>query len=76
MMKELDQIVLTSDIPEHGLKSGDIGTVVMIHKGGAGLEVEFVALDGQTIAVATLPADKVRPVDHGEIPHARRVANA
>jgi len=75
-MKELEQIVLTSDIPEHGLKSGDIGTVVMIHKGGAGLEVEFVALDGQTIAVATLPADKVRPVGHGEIPHARRVANA
>lgn len=75
-MKELDQIVLTSDIPEHGLKSGDIGTVVMIHKGGMGLEVEFVALDGQTIAVATLPVDKVRPVGHGEIPHARRVANA
>jgi len=76
MIKELDPVVLTSDVPEHGLKSGDIGTVVMLHRGGAGMEVEFVALDGETIAVATLPAEKVRPVGHGEIPHARRVANA
>lgn len=68
MRKELDPVVLTSDVPEHGLKSGDIGTVVMIHRSGAGFEVEFVTLDGQTIAVATLPSDKVRPVGHGEIP--------
>jgi hypothetical protein len=76
MIKELDPVVLTSDVPEHGLKSGDIGTVVMLHGGGVGLEVEFVALDGETIAVATLPSEKVRPVGHGEIPHARRVASA
>ena len=76
MIKELDSVVLVSDVPEHGLKSGDIGTVVMIHGGGKGFEIEFVALDGETIAVATLPAEKVRPVRHGEIPHARRVANA
>lgn len=76
MIKELDSVVLVSDVPEHGLKSGDIGTVVMIHANGKGFEIEFVALDGETIAVATLPAQKVRPVRHGEIPHARRVANA
>ncbi|OGI50889.1 MAG: DUF4926 domain-containing protein [Candidatus Muproteobacteria bacterium RIFCSPHIGHO2_12_FULL_60_33] len=76
MIKELDSVVLVSDVPEHGLKSGDIGTVVMIHGGEKGFEIEFVALDGETIAVATLPAGKVRPVRHGEIPHARRVANA
>lgn len=76
IIEELDPVVLTIDVPEHGLKSGDIGTVVMLHRGGIGLEVEFVALDGETIAVATLPAEKVRPVGHGEIPHARRVANA
>jgi len=23
--------VLTTDVPEHGLKAGDIGTVVLIH---------------------------------------------
>lgn len=76
MIKELDTIVLAADLSEHGLIDGDIGTVVLVHRDTKGFEVEFVALDGETIAVATLPAEKVRPVRHGEIPHARRVANA
>ncbi len=76
MIKELDTVVLATDVPEYGLKNGDIGTVVLVHREAKGFEVEFVALDGETIAVATLPAEKVRPVRHGEIPHARRVANA
>ena len=76
MIKELDTVVLVSDVPEYGLKNGDIGTVVLVHREAKGFEIEFVALDGKTIAVATLPAEKVRPVRHGEIPHARRVANA
>ena len=76
MIKELDPVVLATDVPEYGLKAGDIGTVVLIHGGGKGYEIEFMALDGETIAVATLPAAKVRPVGHREIPHARRVANA
>lgn len=46
MIKELDSVVLTSDIPEYGLASGDIGTVVMVHAKGAGYEVEFATLDG------------------------------
>jgi Domain of unknown function (DUF4926) len=50
MIEELDQIVLTTDLPEYGLQPGDIGTVVLIHQGGAGYEVEFVALDGETLA--------------------------
>lgn len=74
MIKELDNVVLTSDIPEHGLARGDIGTVVMVHAKGAGYEVEFVTLDGETLAVATLLASQVRPIDHKEIAHARRVA--
>ena len=44
MMKEHDRIVLTSDFPEEGLKTGDVGTVVRIHRGGEAFEVEFVAL--------------------------------
>jgi Domain of unknown function (DUF4926) len=31
MIKELDTIVLAEDIPEHGLKRGDLGTVVLLH---------------------------------------------
>lgn len=74
MIKELDSVVLKSDLPELGLRIGDIGTVVMVHEAGAGYEVEFVALDGETLAVTTLAGDQVRPISRREIAHARRVA--
>ena len=70
-MKEHDTVVLADDVPEHGLAKGDIGTVVLTHSDGAGYEIEFVTLEGETVAVVTLPASKVRPVAHGEIAHAR-----
>ena len=73
-MKELDSVVLTLDLPEHGLKEGDIGTIVLVHNGGAGYEVEFIALDGETVAVISLPAEEVRSVARREIPHARQIA--
>ncbi len=49
----LECVVLTRDIPESGLGSGDIGTVVEVYPGG-GLEVEFVRASGEMQAVATL----------------------
>lgn len=72
-MEERDAVVLAEDIPDHGLKKGDIGTVVLIHEDGAGYEVEFVTLDGETVAVATLAATQVRPVARREIAHVRAV---
>ncbi len=48
MIEEFDQNVLKTDLPEHGLQQGNIGTVVLVHQGGAGDEVEFVAFDGET----------------------------
>jgi len=74
MVAELDSVVLTRDIPQHHLKAGDIGTVVMVHDGGAGFEVEFTTLSGHTVAVITAPFDAVRSADAGEIAHVRRVA--
>ena len=74
MIKELDRIILKSDLPEHNLKSGDIGTVVLVHGNGDGYEVEFVSLDGETLAVVSLYADQVRPIGRGEIAHARPLA--
>jgi len=73
MIKELDQIVLKEDLPEHGLQSGDIGTVVLIHQNGKGYEVEFVALDGETIAVVSLFANQVRSIKGREIANVRAV---
>jgi len=42
MIKEHDCIVLATDLPKEGLVVGDIGTVVHVHQGGAGYEVEFM----------------------------------
>jgi hypothetical protein len=76
MIAELDRVVLTTDLPEHGLRSGDLGTIVLVHGDGAGYEVEFVTLDGETLTVVTLTQDRVRPVRHGEIAHVRSVRAA
>ena len=73
MIPELAQAVLQCDLPQYGLERGDIGTVVMVHEQGAGYELEFTALDGDTLAVVTLSADQVRPVGPGEIAHSREL---
>ena len=75
-IKELDDIILTRDLPEQGLRAGDIGTVVLVHRNNAGYEVEFTSLDGETIAVITLMADEVRAAEAGEIAHVRSLAAA
>lgn len=74
MINELDSVVLAADLPLYRLAGGDIGTVVMVHQGGTGYEVEFVTLDGETIAIVSLSASQVRPIHEHEIAHARLVA--
>jgi hypothetical protein len=74
MIKEHERVVLTVDFPDHGLRAGDVGVVVMVHGEGEGYEVEIFTLDGQTLDVITVEAAQVRPVAPMEIMHARRVA--
>ena len=76
MINEHDCVVLTQDLPDEGLKAGDIGTVVHIHEGGAAYEVEFMTLAGETICVATLLSAQVRPIARGDIAHVRELAAA
>ncbi len=73
MIKEHDCIVLTEDLPEDGLKAGDIGTVVHIHQHAAGYEVEFMTLAGETIAVVTLMRSQVRPFARRDVAHVREL---
>ena len=73
MIKEHDIVVLTEDVPEEGLTTGDVGTVVHIHNNGEGYEVEFMTLTGQTIAVASLLAQQVRPVSRQDVSHVREL---
>ena len=49
----LDTVVLDRDLPEHGLKRGDLGAIVEVYDGEA-LEVEFVTASGRTGALLTL----------------------
>lgn len=73
-LQEHERVVLMTDLPGEKLAAGDVGTVVHVHGGGRAFEVEFVALDGETVAIVTLERAQVRPVEHREITHARRVA--
>jgi len=76
MIKELDSVVLMTDLPEHGLTKGDLGAVVLVHEAGKGCTVEFMTLTGHTIAVVTLLANQIRQITRDEIAHARPVAVA
>ena len=72
-IKEHDCVVLTANLPDERLESGDVGTVVHIHKDGVAYEVEFVTLTGRTVAVATVEASQLRPVGQRDISHIREL---
>ncbi|MEM1907627.1 MAG: DUF4926 domain-containing protein [Thermosphaera sp.] len=55
----LETVVLLRDMPEHGLRTGDLGVVVEVY-GPEGLEVEFVPASGRAQAVVTLSPKDVR----------------
>jgi hypothetical protein len=66
MFNMLDTVVLDRDIPEHGLRRGDLGAVVDVHDPD-GLEVEFVLASGKTQALLTLNVTDVRAVADGDL---------
>ncbi|PRY00085.1 uncharacterized protein DUF4926 [Pontibacter ummariensis] len=76
MIKEFERVILTEDIPGTELKKGDVGVVVEIYNGGEGYEVEFFALNGDTVAVETLENRQVRPATSREILHVRNLEAA
>jgi hypothetical protein len=57
-------VILTRDIPESGLRAGDVGTLVERHvvAGVAddGYSVEFFDMTGNTVAVVTVAASALR----------------
>ncbi len=59
--KTLDTVVLSKDMPDFGLKKGDLGAVVQVYPPD-GLEVEFVTAAGKTEALVTLNPRDVRHV--------------
>jgi hypothetical protein len=74
MIRELDTVVLTRDVEEHGLRRGDIGAVVHCYPDGSAYEVEFVTAEGTTVGLLRLAVDEIRPVGGDEILHVRELA--
>ena len=71
MITEHASVLLTEDISSSGLQAGDVGVVVHIHRQGAAYEVEFMTLDGGTLAIETLEARHVREAGSCDVPHVR-----
>lgn len=71
--KELERVVLRTDLPEQNLEADDVGTVVHVYEGGKGYEVEFLTPSGHTIAVVTIDAADVREAGEKEVLHVRTV---
>lgn len=71
------RVLLRVDLPEHGLRRGDVATIVEHLPGedcedGYALEV-FNAV-GDTIAVITVPQSAVEPLSADVIPSVRPIA--
>jgi hypothetical protein len=71
MIQEFDRVVLTADLPEHGLAASDVATVVMIHGDHAGYELEFCAPNGETAAVVSAFPNQIRPTAADEMDFGR-----
>ena len=70
--KVLDTVVLVRDVPEHGLRAGDLGAVVEMHAADA-LDVEFVTASGDTTAVVALRATDVREIADTDVVAVRTI---
>ena len=66
MFNVLDTVVLTRDIPDNGLRRGDLGAIVEVY-GPDAFEVEFVAASGRTQALVTLSEADLRRVNDRDL---------
>lgn len=73
-IKEHDRVVLTTAVDGDKLAAGDVGVVVHVYRDATAFEVEFVSLNGESVAIVTLERSQIRPVERHELTHARRVA--
>jgi len=65
------RIVLTRDLPEEGLRAGDVGVIVEHYPARAdvpeGYELEVFAATSQTIAVVSVPTSAIREAKELEV---------
>lgn len=68
----LESVVLVRDLPEHGLKKGDLGAIVELYPPD-GIEVEFVRASGRTQVVVTVRSQDIRKMSDDDLMAVRRV---
>jgi hypothetical protein len=77
-IKEHAYAVLTHDVPDEGLRRGDVGVVIDIHSDAAGKVVgytlETFTIEGESVAVVSVPANAVRASTGADVTTARQVA--
>jgi hypothetical protein len=69
-IQELDSVVLERDLPEHGLRRGDLGAVVQVYSPDS-FAIEFVRASGNTQALVQLTRADIRPVADSDLPAVR-----
>ncbi len=70
-------VILTRDLPEHGLLAGDVGTAVERHVAPGredGYSVELFDMTGQTVAVAVVPESALRTPTVADRPTVRAMS--
>ena len=73
MFKLLDTVALTHDLPNEGLRRGDLGAIVEVYTSDA-WEVEFVAASGRTQALLTLTSADLRHIGDSDVIAVRSLA--
>ena len=72
------RIALTTDLPQHGLRSGDVATIVEHHEGRPGQEpgytLEVFNAVGESIAVVTVRESQIELLKSNEMLHVRPLA--
>jgi hypothetical protein len=79
-LKLFQSAILKVDLPNDGLRAGDVGTIVEEHVvpgvDESGYSVEFFDMTGRTVAVVTVPASNLREPTPADRPSVRVMTGA
>jgi hypothetical protein len=71
------RVIVVQNLPDENLFAGDMGTIVEHHPATdlypEGYEVEFFAGNGETLAVASVPATALRQASRQDMLHVREL---
>lgn len=74
------RVALSVDLPKHGLRQGDVATLVEHHPGAPGQEdgysLEVFNSVGDTVAVVTVRESQIEPLTPDTVLHVRPLVKA